>query len=349
MIFNVQYSKEEYEKKVRELTKDYASIERSQALFEQECLKYPRRYAFMDKVEHSTGNYLTQCKNVYAGFDCDESEESKFVQIGLQLKDVLDGSAIGMGELIYEAVGGGWTNHSLFFGFCFPISFAQYCLFCHNSDYLFGCVSMKKNQYCILNKQYGKEEYDAIVPRIIDHMRQGGEWGEFFPISLSPFGYNETVAQIYFPLTREEAREKNYQWQDGMPHTSGKETMSMSGQVGLLNDIDATKEIFACAVCRRNYKIIAPELTFYRNMHLPLPRLCSQCRYERRMKLHGTSHVLHRLRCGCAGAKSANGVYANTASHPHGSTPCPAEFETTFSQDCPEIVYCGECYQTEVV
>ena len=28
-----------------------------------------------------------------------------------------------------------------------------------------------------------------------------GEWGEFFPSSLSPFGYNETVAQEYFPLT----------------------------------------------------------------------------------------------------------------------------------------------------
>jgi hypothetical protein len=30
------------------------------------------------------------------------------------------------------------------------------------------------------------------------------EWWEFFPASLSPFGYNETVAQEYFPMTREE-------------------------------------------------------------------------------------------------------------------------------------------------
>ena len=35
-------------------------------------------------------------------------------------------------------------------------------------------------------------------------MIQDGEWGEFFPSTLSPFGYNETVAQEYFPLTREE-------------------------------------------------------------------------------------------------------------------------------------------------
>ena len=30
------------------------------------------------------------------------------------------------------------------------------------------------------------------------------EWGEFFPSSISPFGYNETVAQDYYPMTREE-------------------------------------------------------------------------------------------------------------------------------------------------
>jgi hypothetical protein len=31
-------------------------------------------------------------------------------------------------------------------------------------------------------------------------MQQTGERGEFFHPSLSPFGYNETVAQEYFPV-----------------------------------------------------------------------------------------------------------------------------------------------------
>jgi len=31
-------------------------------------------------------------------------------------------------------------------------------------------------------------------------MIETGEWGEFFHPSLSPFGYNETVAQEYYPL-----------------------------------------------------------------------------------------------------------------------------------------------------
>jgi hypothetical protein len=41
-------------------------------------------------------------------------------------------------------------------------------------------------------------------------MQSTGEWGEYFPIEVSPFGYNETVAQEYFPLTEEEVNSKGW-------------------------------------------------------------------------------------------------------------------------------------------
>ena len=41
--------------------------------------------------------------------------------------------------------------------------------------------------------------------------------------------------------------------------------------------------------------------------------------------------------------------YQNTIQHAHGTEPCPNEFETTYSPDRPEIVYCEQCYQQEVV
>jgi hypothetical protein len=52
-----------------------------------------------------------------------------------------------------------------------------------------------------LNKQYTKEEYEKLLPKIIAHMKKTGEWGEFFPISISPFNYEETPAMDYYPLT----------------------------------------------------------------------------------------------------------------------------------------------------
>jgi hypothetical protein len=36
-------------------------------------------------------------------------------------------------------------------------------------------------------------------------MEKNGERGEFFPSSLSSFGYNETVASELYPLSKEEA------------------------------------------------------------------------------------------------------------------------------------------------
>jgi hypothetical protein len=35
---------------------------------------------------------------------------------------------------------------------------------------------MVSKQYCILNKQYTKEEYEELVPKIIEHMKKTGEW-----------------------------------------------------------------------------------------------------------------------------------------------------------------------------
>ena len=55
----------------------------------------------------------------------------------------------------------------------------------------------------ILNTSYSAHEYETLCAKIIGHMQSTAEWGEFFPHELSPFGYNETVAQEYFPMTEE--------------------------------------------------------------------------------------------------------------------------------------------------
>ncbi|MDP3784615.1 MAG: hypothetical protein Q8R12_00870, partial [bacterium] len=58
----------------------------------------------------------------------------------------------------------------------------------------------------------------------------------------------------------------------------------------------------------------------------------------------------HR-KCQCAGEKSENGIYQNTADHIHHPKDqlCPNEFETTYAPERPEIVYCEQCYIREVV
>ncbi|MEK7128078.1 MAG: hypothetical protein AAB933_00750, partial [Patescibacteria group bacterium] len=94
-------------------------------------------------------------------------------------------------------------------------------------------------------------------------------------------------------------------------------------------------------------KIIPDELNFYRKMNLPLPRLCPNCRTFERLKQR-TGIELYKRSCQCDGENSKNNLYRNTISHAHGSEPCSVSFETSYSPDRPEIVYCEKCYQQEV-
>ena len=90
-----------------------------------------------------------------------------------------------------------------------------------SSHDLFGCAGLKKSEYCILNKQYNKVEYEKLRKEIVAQMnavpykdKTGNiyRYGEYFPIELSYFGYNETVANEYFPMTEKEAAAKGFGW-----------------------------------------------------------------------------------------------------------------------------------------
>ena len=101
----------------------------------------------------------------------------------------------------------GEENYHVMFTFMALGTEILYSMYCaQNVSHLFGCVGLRNKQYCVLNKQYTKDEYEKLVAKIIEQMQQRGEWGQFFHPALSPFGYNETVAQEYYPSTFEQAR-----------------------------------------------------------------------------------------------------------------------------------------------
>jgi len=81
----------------------------------------------------------------------------------------------------------------------------EYCNQLTGCDDMFGCMGLKKKRFCILNKQYSKEEYEDLRTKIIKHMLKTGEYGEYFPQDLCPYAYNETITMEYFPISKEEA------------------------------------------------------------------------------------------------------------------------------------------------
>ncbi|MBI3626828.1 hypothetical protein HY224_02175 [Candidatus Uhrbacteria bacterium] len=351
-FLNKQYTPEEYKKLVdqyhlgsfsvrEELLKKYSEVVASQAV---------HRYAQIENSTNATGNVISRSKNAIYMFDADETEDCAYSIVVPDVKDTLDAYHVGFDtELVYD-------SHALIH--CYNVHFShlsyhnsnlEYCDGCHNSENLFACVGLRKNSYCIFNKQYSEAEYQKSRQKIVDHMIKTGEYGQFFPAQLSPFGYNETTGATYMPMTKDEVLRSGWKWEDLVPGTFGKETVKPGQMVDQIKDVPdaALKDIFACVRCQKDYTVIKPELDFYRSQNIPLPRQCPDCRYKglisRRLprKLWGRS-------CNCSG-QGLEGRHKNSNEHFHGSSKCPNKFETAYAPDRPEIIYCEACYQKEII
>lgn len=182
-IFNKPYNKEEYFQKVKELqTYSSESMKLINNKLDELKTKTPQKYYHGSNIENSTGDYIRSTQNVHHGFDIAASQDLRYVNDGYAIKDGIDACKSSNAELFRECIS--FTGQrSTFVNLSWHCHDLLYCQECFNncSD-CFGCIGLKHKQYCILNKQYTKEQYEDLVPKIIAHMEKTREWGEFFPI-----------------------------------------------------------------------------------------------------------------------------------------------------------------------
>jgi hypothetical protein len=200
---------------------------------------------------------------------------------------------------------------------------------CDFSSHLFLCIWLRHKQYCILNKQYSKKEYEELVPRIIEKMIADGEWWEFFPATLSPFGYNETVAYEYFPFTREGAQNQGFNWSDyEAPFPSVSKVIPASKLPESIKSIpdDILNWAVECEVSWKPFRIIRQELEFYRKHNIPIPKRHPDVRHMDRMKLRNPRKLFER-KCDS----------------------CEKLMITSYAPERPETVYCEVCFEREVL
>ncbi len=362
-IFNTPYTKEDYFEKLKEFNLgSYATHVRLMAQARETWLGYPVKYMHGSQNTNVSGEHIQNSKNVHESYTVHGGENLKYCQqVADKVEDSYDYSIWGSGaSLMYETAVSGEQCSGIKFSFdCWPGSRnLEYCISCRSSSDCFGCVGLKKKQYCIFNRQYTKEEYEILREKIIQQMQempyqndQGKiyRYGEFFPIELSPFAYNETIANDFFPLSRDGALSRGFLWRD--PEGRGYAiTLSASDIPDNIKDASEaiTKDIIGCKSCGRAYRIIASELTFYKKNNIPLPRNCIECRFKNRFSLVNPPQFW-RARCQCGGVGDDRKTYQNEVTHAHGSDYCPNEFETSYDPNRSEIVYCEECYNTEIV
>jgi hypothetical protein len=366
-IFNKPYSKEEYQRKLAELNLgSYAALTPIKQRVYGFWKQFPMKYLHGMHNTNGVGEYLYHSKNIHLCYQVFEAENARYSQNLVRCKDVGDYTSWGNNsELIYESVVCGEDCRNLKFCVdCWPACRdLEYSLNCHAASSSFGCVGLKKGQYCILNKHYTKEEYESLVPKVREHIdampyadargRKYG-YGEFLPPELSPLSYNESAAEDYFPLGKEKAVAAGFIWRDPAMREF-KKTLHAKELPDAIGDApeSITKEVIECLGCSRAYRILAAELEFYKRFSLPLPRLCPNCRYDERRKFRNQMRW-YRRGCMCGGQTSDSGSqisgirYRNSAQHLHGSEKCPNEFETSYAPERPEIIYCESCYNAEV-
>jgi len=330
-ILNEQLSPKEYKERIAEIVP--GSWTMTQTLlkkFKELQLTHHWKCLQKEMAEDSTGNYLYRARDANNCFDCSDIEHSQHCcQLQLGVKYCRDIFQFGIGiELCYDCLSVGYSSYDLAFCSCCMESATRlrYCMYCFGGTAdCFGCVQLQRGKFCILNKQYTEQEYNALRKKIIEKMKADGEYGEFFPLALCPSGYNESTAQWWYPKTKQKAMELDWPWEDNLPKTEGKETLDEipNNIADAPNDI--TEKILRCEKCARNFKIIPQELNFYRSRTLPLPHRCFDCRRMDRLALRNP-RMLWKRAC----------------------MKCGKEMETTYAPERPEIVYCEECYLKEV-
>jgi hypothetical protein len=357
-FFNQKLTKEKYEEKIMKIKINEETINK----FNDFKKQFPKKYSRILRSENCSGGQIEDSKNCNHSFHAYDAEDCKYAEhVWRNAKDCMDVSTAGRdAELIFETINcwiGVYKN--IFSAVVWECQNMSYCFSCFNSHDCFWCVGLRDMSYCILNKQYSKEEYEKLVPRIIEHMsspqpspeREGEiEWWEFFPSSISPFGYNETVANEYFPISLKTGLkwEINYidrewnifktlqeAWERPVFKYSTYETpfpkvekiipaSKLPENISEIPD-DILNWAIECEISKKPFRIIKQELEFYRKYNLPIPKIHPDMRHIMRLKLKNAIKLYERK---CA--------------------KCKKEIHTTYAPERMEIIYCEDCYNKEI-
>jgi len=330
-IFNEQVTKDEY----NDFFKKYPLSEESSIIYilnkkEELRKKIPTRAVYGSHNNDVLGDHIYNAHNIKYSFDTKGGENSRYGYTANKPIECFDITFAVNNEYCYHILTCGGSNNLIACHLVMDSSFTFYSEFSNNIKNCFGCVGLRNKEYCILNKQYTKNEYEKLIPQIIENMKETRDWGNFFPISMCPFGYNESIVNEYMPLSKEEALKQGFTWRDDIPRTIGQENCVYKDLPKNPNDYDDEKllnKILKCESCGFNYKFISREITFYKRMKLAIPNKCFNCRHQLRMNSRNP-RILNETICVSCGNKTM--------------TTYPKEKHNMYK------IYCEECYKREI-
>lgn len=281
MILNKKYSPAEYEKFKEEFLQELSSNpEKILKSFEDLKKQVPHKNIHISSSEKVTGDFIQDSKNIYNSFYSSRCEDCINLYNCDELKDCYDNLCNDKSELCLECDTAYDLYNCQFCTYTVSTKNSQYCDQCFYLENCFGCVGLSREKYVILNKRYSASQYAKLIEKIEEHMKRTGEYGKPFPGNLSSFAYNETLANDFHPLTKEQALSQGYKWyeeKEEAKHFGKKYEIPQNWE-----EIDKSicDKILQCEITGKNYKIIPQEYDFYKKFRLPIPKRCPDQRYK---------------------------------------------------------------------
>jgi len=200
-IFNKEVWKVKYEAELVKIFNDYNSFVKFNKKYNLFLEKFLKKNLNNRMSENSYWDWIIWSKNIIFWKDCITLEDSFYCTVAwITATDLISCTSVWMN--INNLVDSIWCSNSSKSWF---LSFASW----NNSFYLMdvrfsnNCLLsswFQNGEYIILNKKYPKDEYEQKAAKIVEKMQEEKIWWEFFPSEFSPFPYNDTIANDYYPV-----------------------------------------------------------------------------------------------------------------------------------------------------
>lgn len=279
-IKNIQYSKDEYS----ELKKEFLN-DKSQFYWMYSDLQWAKN----KNAANCSWTWIYQCSNIENWNLVRNMNDGRNIICWTWWytwsSHIYDGLDVWLDTHHMYGTGMAWTNSEHLYC-CSWITRCMNLFYCYHMEscsFCLGCIWLKNKSYCILNKQYTKEERYSKVDEIFWKMHEDWTLWDFFPATMNPFYFNDTAAYLIDPsFTKEEVTAKWYLWRD----EPIKVDIPAWVQTVSIHDLDKYEgwkddkrtiddEILKKVIIDEQgnaYRIIPMELEFLRKYELPLPR-----------------------------------------------------------------------------
>ena len=208
-IGNKQLSEQEYEQQKKIILQDKTKFTE----------RYQKIHTNIGNIwsQNVTGKGISHSENIENGYYVTYAKDSKNVILYEWGKtwsyNFYDGIDIWLdAHDFYATCQAGTRAHD---AYCCVFIWASNAYYCMNIDdtcsYCLWCVGLQNKQFCILNKQYTKEERFELANKIFEDMDKAWTLWQFFPWWMNPFYFNDTAAYLIDDsFTKEEVEKQWY-------------------------------------------------------------------------------------------------------------------------------------------